>query len=74
MNMIVHQNPGNDSGSGGFSDLTKPRKKMLTVLVIPKNIGPFDAANHHMMKRSWCIQSRLSWHNNILSQSKPAAN
>jgi hypothetical protein len=52
MNMIVHEDPGKDSGSRVFSNLANSRKKMLAVLVVPKNIGPLNAANHHMMKRS----------------------
>jgi hypothetical protein len=74
MNVVVHEHPGKDLGSGGFCDLANSRKKMITVLVVPKNIGPLDPVNHHMVKRSGGVQSRLSWHNDILSRSKLAVN
>src|SRR4030042_6351821 len=74
MNVVVHEHPGKDLGSGGLCDLAHARKKMITVLVVPKNIGPLDAANHHMVKRSGGVQSRLSWHIHILSRSKLTAN
>jgi hypothetical protein len=74
MNVIVHEGPGKDSRFGRFPCLADSRKEMLTVFVIPKNIGPLDASNHHMMNRSGCIQSRLSWHRTIISWFKLAAN
>jgi hypothetical protein len=74
MNVIVHESPGKNSRSCRFPYLANPRKKMLTVLVIPENISSLYAANHHMMKRSGCIQSRLSWHGCIISQSELVVN
>jgi hypothetical protein len=74
MNVIVHEGPRKDSRSGGFCDLTYSGDKLLTVLVVPKYIGPLDAANHHMVKRPGGIQSRLSWHIDILSRPKLAVN
>jgi hypothetical protein len=58
---------GKDSRSRRFRYLADSRKRMLAVLVIPKNRGSLDAANHHMMKGPGCIQSRLAWHGTILS-------
>ena len=72
--MIVHEGPGNDSGPGRCPHLADSRQKLLTVFVIPEDIRSLYAANHHMMKRSGCIQSRLSWHGYILSRSTAIVN
>jgi len=56
-----------DSHSRRFCYLADSRKKMLAVLVIAKNGGSLDPANHNMMKGPGCIQSRLAWHGTILS-------
>lgn len=72
--MIVHEGSGNDSGSGRYPYLSHSREKSLRVFVIPENIRSLYAANHHMMKRSRCIQSGLSWHGCILSRSTAIIN
>ena len=74
MYVIVHEDPGNDSGSGRCPYLADSREKLLTVFVIPEDISSLYAANHHMMKRSWGIQSCLSWHAYILSRSTAIVN
>ena len=57
-----HAISGKDSRSRRFRYLADSRKKMLAVLVIPKNRGSLDAANHHMMKGPGCIQSSRHTH------------
>jgi hypothetical protein len=55
MNVIVHQDPSKNSGPGGSSDLPNSRKKMLTVIVVPKDFRLLDAPSHHMVKRSGSV-------------------
>ncbi len=72
--MIVHEDPGKDTRFRRFPYRADSRKEMLTVFIIPKNIGSLDPANHHMMKRPGSIQSRLSWHRTIISRFEISAN
>jgi hypothetical protein len=72
--VIVHEGPGNDSRSCRFPYLADSREKLPTVFVVPEDISSLYAANHNMMKRSGCIQSRLSWHGCILSRSTAIVN
>jgi hypothetical protein len=52
MDMVVHQNPGQDSGAGLFNQLRDARKKIFSVRIIPKDILAFDSMDHYMVKGS----------------------
>jgi hypothetical protein len=52
MNMITHQDPGKDSRSGVFRDLSEARKKVLAVFVLPKDGLSFSSPDHHVVKGS----------------------
>jgi hypothetical protein len=52
MNMITHQDPGKDSRSGVFRDLSEARKKVLAVFVLPKDGLSFGSPDHHVVKGS----------------------
>jgi len=52
MDMVVYQNPGQDSGAGLFNQLRDARKKIFSVCIIPKDILAFDSTDHYMVKDS----------------------
>ena len=49
--MVVQQGPGVYGRSGLLGGLTQPPHKRLPLLPVPKDLPPFDASDHPMVKR-----------------------
>jgi hypothetical protein len=52
MNMVTHQDPGKDSRSRVFRDLSEAREKVLAVFFLPKDGPSFGSPDHHVVKGS----------------------
>ena len=60
--MVGHQRPGHDIISRFFSEIRYPVDKIRSVLIAIDNISFFDAADNHVVKRSWSVKTRLARH------------
>jgi hypothetical protein len=65
--MIIHQNPGQDFGSGDLNQMTNSRKEIISVLIILKNLKALYPPYHDVVKSPRTVQSGLSRHRKILS-------
>jgi hypothetical protein len=50
VDVIFHESPSQYSRSTRFHQLTNPRNKILTVLVIKEDRAAFNSSYHHMVK------------------------
>lgn len=57
MNRITHQDPSENRGPCFLNQWTYPKEEILPVLVIVKDLSPFDSTNHDMVQNLRSIQN-----------------
>jgi hypothetical protein len=62
MEVVGDERPCEAVGLGLYEKAAEAGDKISAVVVIPKNVGSFDAAHDDMLKHAGDIESRLSWH------------
>jgi hypothetical protein len=62
--MIGQQGPSIDWGLRLCGKITQPDDKVLPDLVVIHDPALFNPPEHHVVKGSWSIQSRLARHKN----------
>ena len=67
--MVVHQHPGIDPPPRALAGLAQRFDKQLAVLVVNDNRFPPIAPSHHVVDRSWILDTRLAGHGGVLKES-----
>src|SRR5919106_6595641 len=62
MNMIAHQRPCIDRGSGLLSQCSESSHKISSIRLVIDNPPLFNASNHHVVQGPWTIESCLPRH------------
>ncbi len=68
MCMIVEQGPGKAIGAGLYQQMRETVKKELSILIVEKDLSPFDAPDDDMMEKAWIVDASGSWHDNECSK------
>jgi hypothetical protein len=55
--MVGHQGEGVTGGSGLQQNGTQSVQKIIPVLVVPKDLAPFDPPANDVMQGSWYVYS-----------------
>jgi len=62
MHMVVQQTPGKAWSGGFYQQGLQPLAKIVTVIIVQKDIRAFNPANDDMLQKSGKIDSGMSWH------------
>jgi hypothetical protein len=65
----VHKDPGIDAALPFTHSLPETLQKFGSILIVHEDWGFIDAAHHDMMQGAEDVQSRLPWHEAILSKA-----
>lgn len=71
--MVGHERPGKTIGFGSDEKLRHAFKKKRFVIVIEKDVSLFDAANYHMLEKTWNIDTSCSWHSGKINTGKSSS-
>ena len=66
MSMVAQQRPSVAGCETFHQNAPKPIEERIPVLMVPKNLRPFDPSDHDMVERPRSVYSWLTWHLSLM--------